>query len=356
MLRYASGDLLTDDAEALINTVNCVGVMGKGIALQFKRSYPENFRIYKAACLKRDVKLGEVFPVATNSIVGPRWIINFPTKGHWKSRSSLQDIRTGLVSLKSFIDKEGVTSIAIPPLGAGNGGLAWNDVKPLLEEFAASTSAEVRIYAPSDAKRELAPQRLNMTSGRALIIKLLEEYGKKKTAKDPDAPGVSVLEIQKLMYFASLGSYDLKLSFSPGHYGPYSEALRHQLTNMEGVFLTGTGDGTERVLDLSPVHPTPLGLSKANDFIAARSADSAPRIPQLSSAVIDLLSAHPDPLGVELLASVHWAARHTSTTSTAIVMKFLDDWSVRKRDLFSHNQVRDSLELLIAHDLLPSAD
>ncbi|WP_082650596.1 type II toxin-antitoxin system antitoxin DNA ADP-ribosyl glycohydrolase DarG [Mastigocoleus testarum] len=150
MIESKRGNLLEEEVEALVNTVNCVGVMGKGIALQFKRAYPENFHQYEKACKTGEVKPGSVFTVATDSILKPKYIINFPTKRHWKGKSKIEDIKSGLVALVAEVERLKIKSIAIPPLGCGNGGLNWADVKPLIESaFASQTNVKVILFEPS---------------------------------------------------------------------------------------------------------------------------------------------------------------------------------------------------------------
>src|ERR1044072_482407 len=132
MITEARGNLLEADVEALVNTVNTVGVMGKGIALQFKRAFPDNFRSYAEAYSRTEARLGGMFVHPVEGLGNPKFIVNFPTKGHWRTRSRLEDIRTGLAHLRRTIEERGIRSIAVPPLGCGNGGLDWNDVHPLI--------------------------------------------------------------------------------------------------------------------------------------------------------------------------------------------------------------------------------
>jgi O-acetyl-ADP-ribose deacetylase (regulator of RNase III) len=149
MFEFKQGNLLEEKAETLVNTVNCVGVMGKGIALQFKQAYPENFRHYEKACKASEVQPGRMFTVATGSLLNPRYIINFPTKRHWRNNSKIEDIKSGLVALVQQVQRLGITSIAMPALGCGNGGLNWADVKPLIESaFAQLPDVQVIIFEP----------------------------------------------------------------------------------------------------------------------------------------------------------------------------------------------------------------
>ena len=133
MIERKAGDILSEDAEALVNTVNCVGVMGRGIAIQFKKAWPENFKAYAAACRRREVQPGRMFVFETGRLTHPRFIINFPTKRHWRGRSKIEDIEAGLTALAGEIRSRGIRSIAVPPLGAGLGGRDWAQVRERIE-------------------------------------------------------------------------------------------------------------------------------------------------------------------------------------------------------------------------------
>lgn len=149
MIRYTRGNILADDAEALINAVNCVGVMGRGVALAFKRAFPANFREYEDACRRGCVRPGSMFVHDTRQLTNPRYIINFPTKRHWRNPSSIADIDTGLVSLVALIQERGIRSIALPALGCGNGGLNWDDVRPRIERALEPLhDVRVTVYEP----------------------------------------------------------------------------------------------------------------------------------------------------------------------------------------------------------------
>ena len=125
MIEFKRGDILKEEAEAIVNTVNCVGVMGRGIALQFKNTFPDNFKVYAEACKKQEVQPGHMFVYSTDKFTNPRYIINFPTKRHWRGNSRIEDIESGLKDLVDVIHKYDIKSLAIPPLGSGLGGLEW---------------------------------------------------------------------------------------------------------------------------------------------------------------------------------------------------------------------------------------
>ena len=151
MIRYAQGNLLDASAEALVNTVNEVGVMGKGIALMFRERFPENTRAYADACKRNQVAVGRMFVTETGELF-PRWIINFPTKKHWRDPSQREWVRTGLEDLVRVIRERGVQSVAVPALGCGNGGLSWTDVRRLIESaFAGIPELDVLVYQPTEA-------------------------------------------------------------------------------------------------------------------------------------------------------------------------------------------------------------
>src|SRR5712691_4926639 len=180
-IEHTTGDLLEQRVDAIVNTVNTVGVMGKGIALQFRRKWPANAKAYEAACKRNEVVPGEMFVFDNGGLVEPKVIINFPTKRHWRQPSRMSDIDAGLVDLIAQVKRLGIRSIAIPPLGCGNGGLDWNEVRPRIEaSFKELPDVDVRLFAPSDVAgvRELAleAEKPRMTPGRTAILKVLSIY------------------------------------------------------------------------------------------------------------------------------------------------------------------------------------
>lgn len=151
MITFTKGDLFESQAEALVNPVNCVGVMGKGLALQFKKRFPENFRLYDAACAFREIQTGKMFVTQPMEPGAPRWIINFPTKKHWSNPSKLEFIEDGLNYLRRFLIENHVNSVAIPALGSGLGGLDWKDVRRLIERELAGLDTEIYVYPPNQS-------------------------------------------------------------------------------------------------------------------------------------------------------------------------------------------------------------
>lgn len=208
MIEFKTGDILAEDAEALVNTVNCVGVMGRGIALQFKKAFPDNYKAYAAACKRQEVQPGR--------ITNPRLIINFPTKRHWRGKSRMADIDAGLVALAEEVRSREIRSIAIPPLGSGLGGLEWSEVRPRIEAALGGLGdLEIVIFEPSTSPAGARVNRSTdvpkMTPGRAALVGLMHRY-----LGGLLDPFVTLLEVHKLMYFMQAAGEPLQLSFSRG--------------------------------------------------------------------------------------------------------------------------------------------
>jgi O-acetyl-ADP-ribose deacetylase (regulator of RNase III) len=330
MIEHQKGNLLKAEAEALVNTVNCVGAMGKGIALQFKQAYPENFKEYERACKAKKVKPGEMFIVSTGSEINPKYIINFPTKRHWRGQSKIEDICNGLKALIDNVKHLEIKSVAVPPLGCGNGGLKWSEVKPMIEEaFSSLPDVHVLLYLPQEGPNAtdmpVATTKPNVTRGRALLIKLMELYR---------IPGysLSLLEIQKLAYFLQLAGEPLRLKYSKHKYGPYTETLNHALQNMEGHYIRGYGDRNTR----ADIALLPEAVEAANDFLS-KDPEAEVRLERVHR----LIEGFETPYGLELLATVHWVM--SEDLMAAIDQHEAIDrthkWNARKRDLFKPEHI-----------------
>ncbi len=327
MLTLASGDLLKAGTEAIVNTVNCVGVMGKGIALQFKQAFPKNFDAYQAACKRGEMRPGRMHVFDTGSMINPRWIINFPTKDHWKGKSKLRDIESGLADLKRVIRERGIRSIAVPPLGCGNGGLDWAVVEPMIREaFADLSDVDVQLFTPAGAPKfdemRVATEKPNMTRGRALVLQLLGLYG---------AAGYrhSMLEVQKLTYFLQAAGENLKLGFVKYHYGPYADNLNHVLQRIEGHYIRGYGDRSKD----AEIYVLEEGAEQAASFLA-QDNDARERLER----VAELIEGFETPYGLELLSTVHWLASKGETTPDAILRE-VRVWNPRKAKLMREPHV-----------------
>ncbi|MCL6091927.1 MAG: macro domain-containing protein, partial [Actinobacteria bacterium] len=300
MIEYVEGDLLKADADALVNTVNTVGVMGKGVALQFKQAFPFNFKVYRAACKRGEVRVGKMFVFDAGQITKPRYIINFPTKTHWKARSRLADVESGLRDLRRVVKELNVTSIAVPPLGCGNGGLDWRDVRPLITDALGDLEGVyVLVFEPKGAPRasqmKVGTAKPKMTRGRAVLIGLLDRYLGLADL------GASPIEVQKLVYFAQRAGEPLRLNFETGRYGPYAEALGHVLEAMEGHYVRGYGDRSKKVPEAEPITLMGGAADEARVWLSAH-PESVDRI----GRVLELTDGFQSAYEMELLATVDW--------------------------------------------------
>ena len=341
------GDLLEADVDALVNTVNTVGVMGKGIALQFKNAFPDNYEAYRRACEEKTVRLGEMFVFETGTLGRPRWIINFPTKQHWRARSRLRDIEAGLVALCTTIREHQIKSIAVPPLGCGSGGLDWADVLPSILMQLDELDAEVWIYppggTPTAGEMVVATERPILTPGKAALVAMVDRY----TAV---ALSTSLIEIQKLMYFLQESGEALRLRYRDHYFGPYADNLRHVLKALEGHHLRGYGDGSNPVAHAEPI----VVLGGAADEASAVLAEN-PDISRRMDRVLELVEGYESPFGLELLATVHWVTAHSTWGSNDApkgVVERVQDWSPRKRRLFAPEHITAAHERLRRQDWL----
>ena len=335
MIDLVAGNLLEADAEALVNSVNTVGVMGKGVALQFRQAFPDNYAAYVRACKHNEVKPGLMFVVPSGTLGNPRYIINFPTKRHWRQKSRLSDIRLGLVDLVDVIKKLGIKSVALPPLGCGNGGLDWDDVRPAIEEALHPLAADVNVLlfkpagAPDPATMPVATLRPNMTPGRAGLLGVLGDYV---------VPGyrLALLEIQKLAYFLQAADQPLDLDYVKHKYGPYAEKLNHVLQRMEGHFIRGYGDRSSNLG--AQINLIEDAVTQARDFLA-NDPDTLSRFERVKR----LIEGYETPYGLELLATVHWVATRINILAASDVSQAVEGvhrWNKRKEDLFPGEHIR----------------
>lgn len=340
MIEYRTGNLLQADAEALVNTVNCVGIMGRGIALQFKQAYKDNFKAYAAACERGEVQPGRMFVFETNKLIGPKYIINFPTKRDWRGNSRLEYIDTGLIALVEEIRRRTIHSIAIPPLGSGLGGLDWQVVRPRIEAaLAPLEEVHAIIYEPSSPQARTSPARSDnkpkMTPGRAALVLLMHRY-----LGGLMDPFVSLLEVHKLLYFMQEAGQPLRLNYKKASYGPYAENLRHVLHAIEGHYVAGYADGGDE-----PTKPLELlpGAVEAGSALLQEDTSAYARFDRVAA----LVEGFETPFGLELLSTVHWVARHEGASGTAEAIIQTHAWSERKRRFTSE-------QITLAYDVLSS--
>lgn len=343
MLRFVRGENLLDaEVDALVNTVNTKGVMGKGIALQFKRAFPGNYDAYRAACAAGDVRLGEMFVTESDRLGNPRLIINFPTKGHWKAKSRIADIEAGLLDLRRVLLEHNVSSLALPPLGCGLGGLNWSDVKPHIEVALGDLPIDIAVFEPGGAPdpgimvdRRARPR---MTPGRAAFVGLLARYLMPGDSASP-------LEVQKLLYFLQEAGQPLRLTFAKQRYGPYADQVRHSVIAMEGHFVAGFGDGTGS----RDIRLLPEAVDEASRFL-----EDHPETLARFDRVADLISGFETPYGLELLSTTHWVAKQEGAATPERAVELVRAWSARKGDLFKPEHITAAWKQLDAQGWLPA--
>lgn len=304
MMRFTKGNLLDAEVEALVNTVNTVGVMGKGIALMFKERFPENYELYHAACKSDEVRVGRMFVTETSELSGPRWIINFPTKQHWRRKTKLEWVTEGLKDLRRVIEERGISSIAIPPLGCGNGGLDWQDVRPYIENSLADLpDVDVVVYEPTSKYQNVAKKKGvdKLTPARALIAELVRRYW---------VLGIecTILEVQKLAWFMQRNlevcgpDNPLGLDFEANKYGPYSDSLRHLLDSLDGSYLRCD----KRLADASPYDTIWFEDAKREKIRLYLDSTEAHQYLEALEFTDRVIDGFQTPLGMELLATVDW--------------------------------------------------
>ena len=308
MIEFTEGNILDAEAEALVNTVNTVGVMGKGIALMFKEAFPDNFNDYEAACKRNELRVGKMFVTERQSFVGPKWIINFPTKEHWRGNSKIEWIESGLEDLKKVIAENNIRSIAIPPLGSGNGGLDWIQVRPKIENALGSMKdVRVIVYEPTSKYQNVAKRSgvEKLTPARALVAELIRRYW---------ILGIecSLLEVQKLAYFLERTIEKLKLGnpldlrFEADKYGPYAPRLTHLLDGLDGSYL----HCGKRLGDAGPFDAIWFDDAKRDKVAAYLGTSEAKAYLPALEATAELIDGFQSPLGMELLATVDWLIDH----------------------------------------------
>jgi O-acetyl-ADP-ribose deacetylase (regulator of RNase III) len=357
MLEYTTGNLLDSEAEALVNTVNTVGVMGKGVALMFKEAFPQNFEAYEAACASKQVQLGRMFVTKRDNLFGPKWIINFPTKSHWRYPSKMEWIDSGLGDLKRVIVENQIKSIAIPPLGAGNGGLNWREVRSRIEQALGELpDVRVIVYEPISKYQNVAKRSgvEKLTAPRALIAELVRRYS---------VLGIecTLLEVQKLGYFLeryatkSAPGTALNFQFAANRYGPYSDRLKHLLDALDGSYL----HCDKRLGDAGPFDVIRFDYAKQDKITAYLTTAEAKEYKEALFATSRLIDGFESPLSMELLATIDWMVHHDGVeANVASIKSRLSSWpggkasGQRKLQLFEDRTIGIAIEALAEAKLI----
>lgn len=350
MIHYVKGNLLDSEAQALVNTVNTVGVMGKGIALQFREAFPENYRVYRNACLKKRLQVGQMLVVEdTNLTSGHKIVINFPTKTHWRLPSEYSYIEQGLQALRIVIKQRSISSIAIPPLGSHNGGLDWRRVKQMVECALADLDCEIYLYEPSDAIVErLKSERVKLTPARALLLAMLCDMNN-------NGEFASVFAAEKIIYFMQrFGAEDIfKIAFKPYFHGPYSgEKVSHMLYALNGSYIKGMGGIENRPFDyiwlLDDVE------QEVKQFMD--NAKNASRLHDIFNKTKRFLRDYYSNYTLELLSSVDYIINNTPSLHNGqinddnrvskILTEEIKRWSMRKEQMFKSDYLVEAYDYI----------
>ena len=332
--------MLEADTEALVNTVNTVGVMGKGIALQFKERFPINFKIYANACKKGEMQVGKMLVVKENTLNGEKLIINFPTKTEWFKKSQYIYIEDGLKDLAKVIEEYNIKSIAIPPLGCGNGGLKWEKVKPMMDKYLGQLSnVTIQIYEPNEAVKEIlqkeaVKKEIGLTAARAMLLYALFKYEKLGEV-------ATIFSANKLAYFLQKSGEPMRLQFVPYKYGPYAQAIEKVLYALNGKYLTGMEQMKARAFE--PLQLNYKIYDEVEKYINTNlSSDQKQRL----ESVFNIIDGFETTLSLEILSSAHFLISENPTLTEDQLFEKIQDWNERKKNLVTKEYINIAMEHL----------
>ena len=345
MIHYTKGNLLNSDANALVNAVNTVGVMGKGIALQFKNMFPNNFKLYSKACKNKELKVGQLLVSEDESLLsGKKIIINFPTKTHWRFPSEYDYVEKGLVALEKVIKDQSIKSIAIPPLGAGNGGLDWNRVKKLIEKHLSEIDCEIFVFEPNAQIQEMSnKQRVKLTPARAMLLSVLYELVR-------NGEFVSEFASEKIAYFLQrFGAKKVfNLEFQPNFYGPYSGKVKHVLYYLNGSYITGYSSK-----DKKPFEELSIISNGEIDVINYLDRPENAEYKNVVYKTKQFLKGFYSPFALELLSTIDFIITEKKTEDQEVITSELENWSDRKKTMFTNpNFIQVAMKNIKSHNLL----
>jgi|AntRauTorckE5430_2_1112549.scaffolds.fasta_scaffold00907_6 O-acetyl-ADP-ribose deacetylase (regulator of RNase III) len=335
MVTVLKGNLLESEAEGLVNTVNTVGVMGKGIALQFKKQYPENYKVYNKACKGETFTVGQVLSVWDQNVMGKKCILNFPTKRHWRSPSKYEYIASGLPALRAEIIEQKLKSVAIPPLGCGNGGLEWSKVRPMIEEALMGLEVAVFLYEPNPniqkQLKEKAPATpISLTVNRAMLLRGMYAYEK-------EGEPINLVVANKIVYFLQRLGQDMKLGFTPYIYGPYNPVVSHVMAYFNGSYILGLEDMSAKPFDALQLNYNEKARVYLNGYIDKIFTSEQQEIVRQLERLIDGFSSA---MGIELLSSVDYILQEQPDASVPEIVAAAGKWSNRKKKLLDERHVK----------------
>jgi len=359
------GDLFQTNAHTLVNTVNCVGVMGKGVALEFKKRFPQMFDDYQRRCERREVRLGE--PYLFRPLLPP-WVLNFPTKDHWRSVSTLNDIVRGLEHLERHCKEWGIQSIAVPPLGCGHGQLEWRVVGPTLYRHLSRLDIPVELFAPfGTSSAELDPAFLAhhgadpapTTEARAALpsripaawVALVAVV--RKIEQEPFHWPIGRVTFQKIAYFATIEGVPTGLEYRRASFGPFSSGIKPMVAKLANNGLVVE----ERLGQMYSIRPGPTFSDALREY-RSEIEQWGPALRRVTDLFLRMRTAD-----AEVAATVVHVAREKSSGSAKIteteVFDEVFDWKKRRRPPLDRSEVASvirNLNVLGWVSLEPSLD
>jgi O-acetyl-ADP-ribose deacetylase (regulator of RNase III) len=340
MIEYVKGDILSARTEAIVNTVNTVGVMGKGVALRFKEVFPSNFRAYAQAVKENQVVTGKMFVFPAGGANGVKFIINFPTKEQWYQPSQYIWISEGLKDLVRVIQEKRIQSIALPPLDCGNGKLKWEKVRPMIEEALGSIPGlSVLVFEPDQHIQKILDGESNgknvvLTPARAMLLQLLFMY-------EENGEESCLFAAQKLLYFLQrFGEKQLKLTFGNHHYGPYSNQVDHLVYRLQGQWMTGFAEKEAKPFEGLQLRYDRKG--ELQEYVNGLSPDETNRLKILAR----FIEGFESPLALEVLATTDSILCKSPQLELPQVMGKIAQWNDRKKVLIKENHVKVAMDRL----------
>lgn len=328
MFSYMTGDLLKSNAEALVNTVNCEGYMGKGIAYQFKLQFPKNNEAYKKACQSGELRPGKLHYFAENGKI----IINFPTKDKWREKSKIEYIDSGLSALIELIIKLDIKSIAIPPLGSGNGGLIWYEVKKVIEEKleGISQTVNISIFEPSQNYSSVPQAEPKLSTSALVLMEIKKNLNK-----------FSSFRLQKAAYFANIFSPKNYFNFVAHKYGPYDHSIdiiSQRIREFQKYYGTSSTEDAKRILYNKLI----------SESVDSKLSELLPAIQKGCSFVNSINSDHE----LECISTTCFLIEHSNGLTEEEVISGFKAWSDEKAKKFTEKEIHDSIEKLVLADIV----
>lgn len=332
MITFEKENILNVRADVLVNSVNLRGVMGKGVALAFKNAFPENYKLYKEACESGKIGIGKLFITETHQLF-PKYIVNFPTKDHWRYPSKYEYIEKGMVDLVNWLNKSDVKSIAIPPLGSGNGKLEWEKVKKIIYLNLNNLKNEIHVIItePSSKFDSLETKKTNnvkLTPARAMMIYLMHKY-------QILGYEVNFLVAQKLAYFLQRFNEPLRLRFGKGYYGPFADNLMPVLNLLNGQYIS-----FKEKNDNKPSTIIKINQSKIDEINKFSNENLSDEQKERLSKTLEFVHGFETPFGLELLGTIDFISVEEKKTLTSDeILNSLQNWTNRKQNLFKKHYV-----------------